>query len=338
MTALLSRPGTKQRDMEDLVLAEIRRREAAVRRAERAGVEFERELPTSLRFLFYGFEQRGLINKQRPQRADGKIARLPSQYLTEAVTRLRDAGLIPWDYITDETRSYTSNLRPGTLREQAENAITYGQVSPWPGTTRPVILCESRGVAAVLRDLAYAYGADLAGLSGQCRGFLVTKIAPALTDDTRVLYLGDLDDVGNQIEWTTRGVLEQATGRTFIEETWLRVALTEAQIPKLKRMKDTAGKPLPGDCEARPAVHGREPAPGVGVRGARSGVRPADREAGARRDAARAARGRTRTRSGRAGRVARAVGGGCAMTEPEREDTRRRPRVGESVYARWTTP
>src|SRR4029453_16004209 len=57
-------------------------------------------------------------------------------------------------------------------------------------------------------------------------GFLHTEIAPILRLGQRVLYLGDLDLSGGQIEANPRRVLEREVG----ELTWERLALTQAQV------------------------------------------------------------------------------------------------------------
>ncbi len=84
---------------------------------------------------------------------------------------LRTLDLIPWNWIVDETRH----------------------------------LCSWRAAATVLSDLL----APIAATNGQVGGFLRTDATPALRPEQRVLYLGDLDLSGNQIEASTRRVLER---------------------------------------------------------------------------------------------------------------------------------
>ena len=81
----------------------------------------------------------------------------------------------------------------------------------------------------MLRPIASAYRCRIASTNGQCGGFLRTDIAPTLTltPDDVVLYFGDLDLSGGQIEDNTRRVLEQVIGGTL---RWERVALTEQQV------------------------------------------------------------------------------------------------------------
>jgi hypothetical protein len=64
------------------------------------------------------------------------------------------------------------------------------------------------------------------GHQRQCGGFLRTDIAPTLMECDRVLYLGDFDHAGNQIEANTRSVLEREVG----ELQWERLALTREQV------------------------------------------------------------------------------------------------------------
>jgi hypothetical protein len=58
-------------------------------------------LPTSARFLFYELVQLGIVGKA----ATGK--RRADQNTIDALTHLRDAHLVPWDWIVDETRDIT---------------------------------------------------------------------------------------------------------------------------------------------------------------------------------------------------------------------------------------
>ena len=72
-----------------------------------------------------------------------------------------------------------------------------------------MILTESRSLAGVLRHIVVDYRARVASTNGQCGGFLRTNIAPQLKAGDRVIYLGDLDLSGGQIEGNTQDVLER---------------------------------------------------------------------------------------------------------------------------------
>jgi hypothetical protein len=117
----------------------------------------------------------------------------------------------------------TTPSRVGLLTSVCEHAT----INPWDGLP-PLILCESRSLSGILRPLCDEYRCRLTATNGQARGFLVTEIAPILADNDRaVLYLGDLDHRGGQIEAHTQRVLEHETGRVF---DWTRIAITEEQV------------------------------------------------------------------------------------------------------------
>src|SRR5262249_54052612 len=104
------------------------------------------------------------------------------------------------------------------------------RLDPWQGNT-VLVLTESRSLAGVLRPVADRYRVRIASTNGQCGGFLHTVIAPLLDGGgvpPKVLYLGDYDLCGNQIEDNTRSVLERELGPFF--ENWERVALTKTQV------------------------------------------------------------------------------------------------------------
>jgi len=175
--------------------------------------------PTNARFLFYELVQRGELSKER------KGARRPDQDLHDALTDLREDGRIPWDWIVDETRSLDDYTGYASVKQGALSKLPYIGLDPWRGCA-PLVLTESRSLAGVLRSVAGEYRVRIAATNGQCGGFLRTEIAPRLQPDDRIIYLGDLDLSGDQIEANTRRVLEQASGSL----DWERLALTPEQV------------------------------------------------------------------------------------------------------------
>jgi hypothetical protein len=184
--------------------------------------EHERDstIPTNARFLFYELVQRGELNKER------KGARRPDQDLHDALTDLREQTRIPWDWIVDETRSLDSYTGHATIRQSVLDQLRWITLDPWAASRAPLVLTESRSLAGVLRSVASEYRVRIAATNGQCGGFLRTEIAPRLQPDDRIIYLGDLDLSGGQIEANTRRVLEQAS-RSL---DWERLALTPEQV------------------------------------------------------------------------------------------------------------
>jgi hypothetical protein len=213
----------------------MRPNEAGLSRAHTAKGRLQRELldllrvherddmlPTSIRFLFYELVQLGVVMKAatgKPRRAD--------QNTIDAVTHLREAGLVPWDWIVDETRELVEWLTASSVTEYVLGQVDSARLDRWGGQPAPLILCESRSLAGTLRNLAYAYACPIASTNGQTRGFLITTVAPMLRAWQRVLYLGDFDWCGQQIEAATRRTLAEHTGD---ERPWERIALTAAQV------------------------------------------------------------------------------------------------------------
>jgi hypothetical protein len=204
--------------------------------------EHERDnaLPTTARFLFYELVQRRQLSKQSTG------ARRPDQDLHDALTDIREDGRVPWDWIADETRSLEDYTGYASVKDGALAKLSYINIDPWRDHA-PIILTESRSLAGVLREIVGDYRCRIASTNGQCGGFLRTDIAPTLSPDDAVLYFGDLDLSGGQIEDNTRRVLEQVIGGLL---DWERVALTEGQVnehdlPKIikrdRRYRD--GKP-----------------------------------------------------------------------------------------------
>lgn len=196
---------------------------------KRAG---EDALPTSNRFLYYELVQRGVLAKHKPK---GESGRRSDQVLHEALTYLRQSGAVPWQWITDETRSLDDYSGWPSTALWAAAAIIQFTLDPWHGRV-PLLLTESRSVAGALRNLSINYRVKVAPTNGQVGGFLHTDIAPRLKPGDPVRYVGDFDWQGGQIEANTRRVLEQLIGG---ELDWERVALTEQQVDQydLRRLQ-----------------------------------------------------------------------------------------------------
>ena len=145
----------------------------------------------------------------------------------DALTNLRESGQIPWDAIVDETRSLDDFTGFKSIAEGVDAYLNGIRLDRWDGAP-PLILTESRSLAGVLRALIRDYGARIAPTNGQAAGFLHNEVTPSLSPGTRVLYLGDYDLAGGDIEDNTRRVLERY--HPHLGERWERLALTEAQV------------------------------------------------------------------------------------------------------------
>jgi hypothetical protein len=197
-------------------------------------------LPTNGRFVFYELEQRGVV----PKHYEGK-KRQPRQDVTDALTYLRDAGIIPWPWIEDPSRILDLWRFSSSVYKYAVESIGRARIDLWQGEPPPLYLFEARAAWAVSRDLCSEYLVPNAPCGGQCRGFLINEVAPLLAgNERRVRYIGDYELRGpaDQIETHTKKVLEQHAGREFTSETWEKIALIEAQVrarPRLRRLEIT---------------------------------------------------------------------------------------------------
>jgi hypothetical protein len=225
--------------MSDLALQHKLLNASAIGGLRRVAFELLREheaagedgLPTSARFLFYELVVRAVLQKHSEHHGRG---RRPDQDLHDALTDLREAGLVPWGWIADETRSLEDRTGWESIKEAAVSSAKHARLDPWQGRA-PLILTESRSLAGVLRKLVEQYAVKIAATNGQVGGFLHTEVAPTLSEGDRVMYAGDYDHQGGQIETNTRRVLERLVG----ELDWTRIALTEEQVEQhdLRRLE-----------------------------------------------------------------------------------------------------
>ncbi len=208
----LSKPGTKARRYQRACLELLREHEA------------DGALPTSIRFLFYELVSREVVPKAYP--AERK--RTPSQDISDAVKHLRQAGIVPWGWIVDETRALYSQRYASSVYGYVEDILRAARIDLWNGEPPPLILCESRSLAGVLRDIAATYLCPIAATNGQAGGFLHTMVGPTLEQHDgirRVFYLGDLDLSGGHIEENTCRVLSD-----YAALEWERLAITDVQV------------------------------------------------------------------------------------------------------------
>jgi len=226
-------PGGPVYEIREAIAARLSRPDTDAGRLQRAALACllmhrdEGELPTSGRFLFYELEQAGIVSKTKINRSTGKKVQRPEAPLVKALTRLREARIVPWEWIDDESRTLREWRSAPTVVAFLRDSIPIARIDLWTGEAAPLILCESKATAGVLTDLAAEYLCPIAATGGQCGGFLHTDIAPILVDqDRRVLYLGDYDLAGGHIEENTRRVLESVAG----PQDWQRIAITAEQI------------------------------------------------------------------------------------------------------------
>jgi hypothetical protein len=181
-------------------------------------------LPTSGRFLFYEFVQRGVVDKGQTRGHPG-VRRGVDQDVSKALTHLREDGEVPWEWVRDETRTLEDYRGATTVTTGVLAALDFVRLDPWDGDP-PLVITESRSLAGVLRETVYQYTVPITSTNGQVGGFLHTNVAPVMQPGQRVIYPGDLDLAGEDIEANTRRVLESYTGPL----AWERLAVTGEQV------------------------------------------------------------------------------------------------------------
>jgi hypothetical protein len=214
-------------------------------RHQRACLELMREherdgtIPTNGRFVFYELEQRGVIPKHYLDEHGKKRPRQPNADITEALMHLRRLGLVPWHWITDETREVADWQSAPTIAECLRDALYHARIDPWSGSLAPLIICESRATKGVLERIAMECLVPITATNGQWGGLLVTDVVPYIAGNNRgVGYIGDheIRSPADQIEHNTRRYLQSHTNRQFDDATWTRIALTQAQVDANPRL------------------------------------------------------------------------------------------------------
>ena len=175
--------------------------------------ECARMLKTTGRYLFYELEQRDDATKPDP--SDARTHRRRSigwppgeQDIIDALTWLREQAIVPWDWIADEERQLITWRYSAMVAEYVADSLEAATIDRWAGGPPPMLLCESKATAAVLRDVVSPYGCPISGLRGQSAGHLHTRLVPWLRQwrprIPKAIYLGDLDRSGEGIEQNTR--------------------------------------------------------------------------------------------------------------------------------------
>jgi hypothetical protein len=187
-------------------------------------------IPTSGRFLFYELVSRGVVPKDHYRDETGnKKSRTPAQDVADASWHLRrKARIVPMDWIVDETRDLDSWQYAPSVGKYVEDTLPFARTDLWEDAAPPLIICESRSLAGVLRRIARDYLCPIAATNGQVGGFLHTTVGPLIEEGggtRRVLYFGDLDLSGGHIEENTRNELSE-----YGELDWQRLAITHVQV------------------------------------------------------------------------------------------------------------
>jgi hypothetical protein len=114
-------------------------------------------IPTNANFLFYELEQEGAVTKDRGinQKTGKPYRHTDRQHISEATMDLREAGLVPWPWLTDVSRSITVPPYAPSVRDYLLDRLPGATIDAWDGKPPPVIICEARGVKEALERHTY---------------------------------------------------------------------------------------------------------------------------------------------------------------------------------------
>ncbi len=199
MNGTYGRPGTKAAQLREWFHAAILRHEAAG------------TLPTTPKFLIYEAVQAEVI----PKAATG--ARRYDQDAGRSHHLAPRAGPRP---LGVDRRPHAAHRRPPRVAERARRRAGRGRGGArWtPGEGQaPLLVVESESLAGLLEPLADTYRIVLVPVRGQAGGaYLVNDVRPYVErGHTEVLYVGDFDKAGADIEDSARARLETHSGRAL---------------------------------------------------------------------------------------------------------------------------
>lgn len=102
------------------------------------------DIPTNIRFVYYELEQAGVVDKTKT-RAKGRGS---DQGVTDALTWLRDEGLVPWPWIVDETRELTTWAYAATVADYLRDRVGEARLDCWGPANQRRCCCAKRARSA----------------------------------------------------------------------------------------------------------------------------------------------------------------------------------------------
>jgi len=147
------------------------------------------------------------------------------------LTWAREQGIIPWEWIADDTRSIDRPHTWDSPAELLEAAATQYRRDWWAQQQVRVLLCSEKStVSGTVKPVTDAYGVGFLSLHGYSSAMVARDVAELSKEDTRpliVLYIGDWDPSGMDMsERDLPSRVARYGGRVRIE----RIALTAEDV------------------------------------------------------------------------------------------------------------
>lgn len=209
--------------------------------------------PCSVRHLFYRAVVDGVEGITKDQSGYLKVQR--------GVLKLRREARIPYAWITDNSRTvFAADAWSGPAGFLDDIAALYRRDLWDRSPFRVEVWCESDSIAGTLLDVTRRWRVPLYPIRGQSsETFAYNAVQQWLDDPSRqtvVLYIGDHDPAGLEIETALRNKLVAFASGSDHEPTFYRLGVTWQQAVDLDlpgtKPKKNYGFPLAVEAEALP--------------------------------------------------------------------------------------
>ena len=180
----------------------------------------EQQPPMTVRGLFYALEISGLVPKTEAG----------YRQVERQVVEMRRLGLLPYDFITDGTRSVRRAPTYTCLRECLDGVAKYYRRAIWEDQPECVeIWLEKDAIAGVLIEVTYKWDVPLCVCRGYPSETFLYDAAERLIEQDKpvfIYYIGDLDPTGWNISEVIQRRLREFGADFFFE----RIAVTPEQV------------------------------------------------------------------------------------------------------------
>ncbi|MFD6465361.1 hypothetical protein [Streptomyces goshikiensis] len=149
------------------------------------------------------------------------------------VGHLREAGRLPWEWITDGTRMVRQETQYDSLDDAMQRNTESYRRNLWASQSRSVeVWCESDSVGGVLQPITSAWGVGLYSCRGQSSKTFVYEAVQHYARKRKpvtVIFCGDWDPTGRSVP---RSVVERIEryGNGGIDLEFQQIAITAADV------------------------------------------------------------------------------------------------------------
>src|SRR5262249_29101059 len=167
------------------------RSEATLKLREACKQIIEKTQPITVRGVCYRLFVAELIDS---------MATANTQKISRLLTQAREEGVIPWEWIVDESRQIEGWSQYKSLKEYGEDISRIYSRDFWAHQdTRGIAISEKATVSGILRHVLGEYGVPFFPVHGFNSATKMHELAEDIAEDERhtvLLYVGDYDPSG----------------------------------------------------------------------------------------------------------------------------------------------